>query len=211
MSQYDTVQDVNNGVRLPLDRLILSIAARFGDRSKEVERFLKFAVVGFIGAVVDFGTVIVLQATILPPTDQNGVSLPTNVVIATSLAFLAAVISNFTWNRFWTYPDSRTRSVRRQLAQFTVVSFIGWFGRTLWIRTAYQSLGMAFMPVLLPLIHILRPTYMPSVSANDKLGTIIAQLIGVVVVMFWNYFVNRYWTYNDVKQSLRRKSASRGV
>lgn len=208
MTQYDTAQEVNNGVRLPIDRLILAIAARFGDRSKEVERFLKFAVVGFIGAVVDFGTVIVLQATVLPPTDKNGVAQPTNVVIATSIAFLAAVISNFMWNRFWTYPDSRTRSVRRQLTQFTVVSFIGWFGRTIWIRTSYHALGTAFIPVLLPLIHIFRPAYMPSASADDKLGTIIAQLIGVVVVMFWNYFVNRYWTYNDVKQSLRRRNSA---
>lgn len=104
MSQYNTAQSSNRMLRNPLDVPITAIAARFGDKSKEVERFLKFAVVGFIGAAVDFGTVIVLQATLFPPADKDGVAIPSNVVVATSIAFLAAVISNFLWNRFWTYP-----------------------------------------------------------------------------------------------------------
>ena len=207
MSQYNTVQDNQRLFRNPLDGLIAAIAARFGDKSKEVERFLKFAVVGFIGAAVDFGTVILLQATLLPPADKTGTPLPGNVVIATSIAFLAAVMSNFLWNRFWTYPDSRSRSVRRQLVLFMFVSFVGWFGRTIWIRASYHAIGAFMMPVVLPLIHVFRPIYIPSVTADDKLGTLVAQLVGVVVVMFWNFFVNRYWTYNDVKQSFRNKKS----
>jgi len=205
MSQYDSFQDTNRILRNPLDGPILAIAARFGDRSKEVERFLKFVVVGSIGALVDFSTVIILQATLFPPADKIGTPLPGNVVIATSIAFLAAVISNFLWNRFWTYPDSRSRSVRRQLALFTFVSFVGWLGRTIWIRLSYHTIGVMTMPILLPLVHVFRSTYVPSVTADDKLGTIVAQLIGIIVVMFWNFFVNRYWTYNDVKHSLRGK------
>jgi putative flippase GtrA len=207
MSQYNTAQSTNRVLRIPIDGLIQAVAARFGDRSKEVERFLKFAVVGFIGALVDFGTVIVLQATVLPPADKTGEKLLGNVILATSIAFFAAVVSNFLWNRFWTYPDSRSRSIRRQLVLFTVVSFIGWLGRTIWISVSYHAIGTALMPILLPLIHIFRPVYIPSVTADDKLGTILAQLIGVIVVMFWNFFVNRYWTYNDVKQSLRGKNS----
>jgi len=200
MSQYNSSSRV---LRNPLDIPIQAVAGRFGEKSKEVERFLKFAVVGFIGAMVDFGTVIVLQASWLPPADRTGVPLPGNVILATSIAFFAAVISNFLWNRFWTYPDSRSRSMRRQLFLFTFISFVGWFGRTIWIRASYHALGASLMPVLLPVIHVFRPVYIPSVTADDKLGTMSAQLIGVVVVMFWNFFVNRYWTYNDVKKSLR--------
>lgn len=186
-------------LRNPLDAPILAVASRFGDKSKEVERFLKFAVVGFIGAAVDFGVVILLQATLLPPTDKAGEAIIANVAIATSIAFISALISNFLWNRYWTYPDSRSRSLRRQLAQFTVISFIGWFARTIWISTAFHFLGSLFMPILLPIIHIARPLYIPSLQAEGKLGTLIAQLIGVIVVMFWNFFANRLWTYNDVK------------
>lgn len=179
-------------IRNPLDALILRVAGRFGEKSREVERFLKFAFVGVIGAVVDFGTLFILQASVLPPSST------VSVILATTLAFVAAIISNFTWNRFWTYPDSRTRSVRRQLAQFTFISVIGWLGRTVWITVSYLWLGALLMPVLLPEIRLLRPDYVPSPTAEAKLGTIAAQVIGVVIVMFWNFFANRYWTYNDV-------------
>jgi putative flippase GtrA len=181
-----------SAARTPVDALILNIAGRFGEKAKEVERFLKFAVVGIIGAVVDFGTLFILQATLLPPVSTA------NVVAATTLAFIAAIVSNFIWNRFWTYPDSRSRSVRRQLAQFTFISVVGWLGRTLWITLSYIWLGALLMPILLPEIRLLRPGYMPSATAEAKLGSIAAQLIGVVIVMFWNFFANRRWTYNDV-------------
>ena len=54
------------------------------------------------------------------------------------------------------------------------------------------------MPIILPVIHNFRPEYIPSEIAVAKLGTFFAMIIGVIVVMFWNFFVNRYWTYNDV-------------
>jgi putative flippase GtrA len=179
-------------IRNPLDILIVAVAGRFGSKSKEVERFLKFAVVGSIGALVDFGTLFVLQATILPPINTASVAL------ATTIAFCAAILSNFTWNRIWTYPDSRTRSARRQLAIFAFISAIGWLGRTAWISLAYGPLGTLLMPLAIPVIHLLRPAYVPSDTGAAKLGTFAAMFIGVIVVMFWNFFANRIWTYNDV-------------
>ncbi len=179
--------------RNPLDVMILAVANRFGEKSKEVERFLKFAVVGGFGAVVDFTTLIVLQATVLPPEDGSKVAL------ATTLAFLAAVINNFTWNRFWTYPDSRSNSMRKQLVQFTVISAIGWLGRTIWISLSYVPLGDWLMPAALPVARLMRPGYIPSDTGEAKLGTIVAMLIGIAVVMVWNFLANRYWTYKDVK------------
>ncbi|MDX2160640.1 MAG: GtrA family protein [bacterium] len=183
-------------VRNPLDTIILAIASRFGSKSKEVERFLKFAFVGAVGAVIDFTTLFVLQWTILPPVEPNKAL---RVALASTIAFLAAVISNFIWNRIWTYPDSRSRSIRRQLAQFTLINLIGWVGRTLWVSSAYAWLGALLMPILLPEIQLFRPGYVPSASAEAKLGTLAAWLIGVVFVMIWNFTANRLWTYSDVK------------
>lgn len=194
MTRINAVEGANtSALRNPLDILIVAVANRFGDKSKEVERFLRFAIVGVVGAIVDFGTLIVLQATILPPVNNI------NVIIATTCAFLAAIISNFIWNRVWTYPDSRSRSMRRQMALFAFISVIGWLGRTLWIGWAYLHLGALLMPALLPEIQWFRPGYVPSLTAEAKLGTIVAQLFGVVVVMFWNFLANRRWTYNDVR------------
>lgn len=198
MSQLNVMQ-TGRQIRDTLDIPIILISSRFGERAKEVERFLKFAIVGVIGAAVDFGTVTFLQATIFPPTNKTGQAILTNVFIATSIAFLAAVVSNFIWNRVWTYPDSRTRSARRQLVLFTFISFVGWAGRTLWITTSYRAVGEFLMPIVLPLIRVVRPGYIPSYAAEGKLGTLAAMLVGVAIVMFWNFFANRRWTYNDVE------------
>ncbi|NWF68803.1 MAG: GtrA family protein [Chloroflexi bacterium] len=193
MNQTNTLKAADKStMRNPLDIPIVFIANRFGPRSKEVERFIKFAIVGAIGAIIDFGLVFILQATILPPANDL------SVVLAVSAGFIAAVLSNFTWNRLWTYPDSRSRSIRRQLAQFAIINFIGWAIRTLWVKFVYLPLGAFFMPILLPEIRIFRPGYIPTEHGEAKLGTMIALLIGVVVVMVWNFFANRYWTYSDV-------------
>jgi putative flippase GtrA len=183
-------------IRTTVERPIHAIASRCGEQEREVERFLKFAVVGALGAIIDSGTLFILQATILPPTLQNP---DWNVALAQTIAFLAAILSNFTWNRLWTYPDSRSRSMRRQMAQFTFISLIGWTARTIWITLAHGPLGAILMPIALPAIHLFRPGYVPSALGEAKLGTMAAWLVGVVIVMIWNFFANRYWTYNDVE------------
>ena len=146
---------------------------------KERTRFFRFAVVGIIGAVVDFGTFNLLTYF-----------ADFSAVWASVISFIAAIISNFTWNRYWTYPDSRSKPIGRQLIQFSVVSIIG-----LVIRT--------------PLIALLEPlfnrifsefAFLPiSFLTAELLANNLALAIAVIVVMFWNFFINRYWTYSDVE------------
>ncbi|MCJ7533953.1 MAG: GtrA family protein, partial [Anaerolineales bacterium] len=81
---------------------------------RERTRFFRFAAVGIFGAVVDFGTFNLL-------TNFVGLS----AVWASVFSFIAAIISNFTWNRYWTYPDSRSKPLGRQLFQFSFVSILG--------------------------------------------------------------------------------------
>jgi putative flippase GtrA len=33
----------------------------------------------------------------------------------------------------------------------------------------------------------------------NQIGTLTAQLMAIGFVMIWNFFANRYWTYNDVE------------
>lgn len=147
--------------------------------SRERTRFLRFAVVGIIGAVVDFGTFNLL-------TNFAGLG----AVWASVFSFIAAIISNFTWNRFWTYPDSRSKPIGNQLFQFSVVSILG-----LLIRTPIIAL-------LEPLFNRLfsRLAFLPiSFLSAEFLANNLALAVGVIVVMFWNFFINRYWTYSDVE------------
>lgn len=206
MSRFNAIDSTPRTVtvRNPLDPIIRAIASRFGDKSKEVERFLRFSVVGVTGAVIDFGVLIALQATLLHPVDIDGTTqlytfgIP-NAGLASAISFTCAVLSNFFWTRNWVYPESRDQSFKRQLAQFAILSAIGGVARTIWISVMFLMLGNFFMPIALPLIQIFRPHYIPSAQAPAKLGTIIAQTIGMAFVMLWNFFANRYWTYRHVK------------
>ena len=145
---------------------------------RERTRFLRFAVVGIIGAVVDFSLMNLLV---------NVFSTP--LVFAGTVSFIAAILSNFIWNRYWTYPDSRSKPLSRQIVEFAIVNVIG-----LVIR-------IPILAFFAPLIHnmiLLLPFNIPYFDASF-ISDNITLAIAVVIVMFWNFFVNRYWTYGDVE------------
>lgn len=171
---------------MSITRLIEMIASRFGHQAKEVERFLKFAVVGVMGAIIDFGTLNILQSTILPPSGPHERLF---VRLATGTSFTLAVTSNFIWNRYWTYPDSRSRPIFLQLIQFFVVNIIAVVFRLVFVGATYSLFGN--------FIYDLSRAGWDAESTN-QIGTNVAQAIASGVAMFWNFFVNRYWTYSDV-------------
>jgi putative flippase GtrA len=147
--------------------------------SRERERFMRFALVGVIGAVVDFGTFNLL-------TSVFGMT----AVIGSVFSFIAAIVSNFTWNRFWTYPDSRSKKISEQLMQFTIVSVVGLMIRTPIIAVLEGPLRRFFAGFSLLQARFITP---------DLLGNNLALAFAVAVVMFWNFFINRYWTYSDIQ------------
>jgi putative flippase GtrA len=145
---------------------------------KERTRFLRFLVVGIIGAIVDFGVMNLLSGLFSFP-----------LVLAGTLSFIAAILSNFTWNRYWTYPDSRTKPITRQLFEFSIVSVAG-------------------LAIRIPILALLEPTIyklldsLPFTFRYFSVGFLSDNLtlaIAVIIVLFWNFFINRYWTYGDVK------------
>ena len=71
------------------------------DRRERI-RFLKFSFVGITGAIVDFGVMNLLRLAL---------DLP--LVWAQAISFVCAVINNFLWNRYWTYPESRNKVVTK--------------------------------------------------------------------------------------------------
>jgi putative flippase GtrA len=161
-------------------------AGRFGIKPKEAERFLKFAMVGLIGAVVDFGVFNLLRWLFLQfVTSEEMVTWA--VTGAQTISFLAAIGSNFLWNRYWTYPDSRSKSFRRQFAQFALVNFLGIFIRAPFVWATHDWLG-----------DVIYNASSFDLDLARTLGDNISVALAVGIVMFWNFFVNRYWTYNDV-------------
>jgi putative flippase GtrA len=140
-------------------------------------RFYKFAGVGAIGAAIDFGFFnIFIKAFGIP------------AIISSALSFILAVISNFIFNRYWTYPDSRSKPLARQAIQFLMISLVG-----MGIRL------ILFALLEVPLINM-ASTYLQNVPLSAKdIGHNVTLAFAIGVVMMWNYIANRYWTYNDIE------------
>ena len=144
---------------------------------KEHVRFVKFAIVGAFGSLVDIGVMNVLTRI-----------FNFSLVPAGTISFICEVVNNFLWNRYWTYPDSRSRHVAHQLGMFFIVNAIG-----IAIR----------IPILHyvepPLAHLFESMAHLSIDAADALAKNATLIFAIGVVMLWNFFINRYWTYNDVE------------
>ena len=151
---------------------------------KEFNRFLKFCVVGVIGAVIDFGLLNIMMLTLAAQNVNLGewrmlglFPLNGNLTLSNTVSFTTAVISNFTWNRLWTYPESRSKPLVGQLGQFFIVNIAG------------LAINLAVLNMLNPL----------ATQLLGPLGYNAAKAVATGVVLFWNFFVNRFWTYSDVK------------
>ena len=143
----------------------------------ERTRFMIFCFVGVFGAIVDFGVMnLILHFT-------------GKAKLASTISFIAAVISNFIWNRYWTYPDSRKKPVLQQLAQFFLINSIGLGIRFILFLTIDRPI-INLAEKLIPQDFFIKPSVV---------GHNITMVIAIFIVLLWNFFANRLWTYNDVK------------
>lgn len=158
--------------------MVEKIRDLYTKHQNEITRFLKFSVVGTIGAIVDFGILNLLRGVFGWP-----------LALANTISFSCAVISNFLWNRFWTYPDSRSKPIGSQLLTFFIVNLAGWAintGMLLLLTNPMAGLAASVLDVTNPVVA-------------DRYGYNSAKVIATGIVLFWNFFINRIWTYNDAK------------
>ncbi len=80
----------------------------------EVQRFIKFAVTGGVGLVIDYIVLNILAHVFDVPSP-----------IAIAVAFVCAALNNFIWNRLWVYPESRSQPKRKLLPVFMAVNAMG--------------------------------------------------------------------------------------
>jgi putative flippase GtrA len=151
---------------------------------KRIERFVKFAIVGTIGAVVDFTVFNIMKLVFEVVGLGEGWNVSASarqiqLAAANVISFSAAGLSNFTWNRLWTFPESRERPLGTQLMQFTIVNITGLFINTLILVGLDQ--------------YVLQQIVPPRLSYN------IAKAFAICVVLFWNFGMNLIWTYRGIE------------
>jgi len=135
----------------------------------EVKRFVKFAIVGVSGLVVDYAMLNLLV---------YGFGARSAVAIA--VAFVLAATNNFVWNILWVYPESRA-SFWRHFPTFLIVN----------------AVGLGINELILFLFE--RP--IEALFNNHVIGLNLTKAIAAVIVMIWNFVVNRFVTFRHVKWS----------
>ena len=151
--------------------------------SKELTRFLKFAVVGTLGTVIDFG---ILNLLVL--------NFGFSKVLANTCSFTVAVISNFIWNRLWTFPEARDRPIAPQLVQFVLVNI----GGLLLNQAIFLSLDAWVLGEAGVLAALMATLALNVGLAHYKLAYNLSNAVATIIVLFWNFGANRLWTFREI-------------
>lgn len=159
----------------------------------EIVRFLKFCVVGTVGTLIDFGFFNLFH---------NIIGL--HQVLANTLSISLAIVNNYLLSRFWVYPETKSRQGGRKFVQFVVVSLIAWALNTgiLWStdRWVFGEMGL--------LASLVAPLASKVGTPHEVLSSNMAKVIATGIVLFWNFFANRLWTFRDVDRVARMPQPS---
>jgi putative flippase GtrA len=144
----------------------LALIENIKNPPKEIRRFIKFALVGALGAVIDFALLNLFRGVFGWP-----------LLWANTFSVSVAIVSNFVWNRLWTFPESRTRKKRKQLPQFILVNLVGLVLNNIIV----VGLDAVFQPIF-----------------DEPLSYNLAKAFAIGIVLFWNFGANRIWTYRGL-------------
>ncbi|HVF11379.1 MAG TPA: GtrA family protein [Abditibacteriaceae bacterium] len=135
-------------------------------RHAGVRQFVKFCIVGASSFTIDFTISYILTFHFMLWW-----------VLAKTISFFLAVTNGFYWNRRWTF-SGKGRSDKQQYMQFVAVNIVGW------------SLNIGIMKTVFFLATGTWRGQHPS-----KPLWLAATLTAMSIVVFWNFFANKHWTF----------------
>jgi len=156
-------------------------------------QFVRFAVVGGTGVVVNLAVVVLLKRMGPHPEDAIVALSPTAFHVRwyhaySTVAFLVANLWNFQLNRMWTFRSSKHAAWWKEYWPFLAVGLLG------------QALGLVLLTLLM---HHGSPIALPTDPLNDTSGLRTrlywAQLIVIVVVTPLSFVLNKVWTFAAVR------------
>ncbi|NDI76618.1 MULTISPECIES: GtrA family protein [Psychrilyobacter] len=139
---------------------------------------MKFGLVGASGVIVNL---LIYTALI---------TLDVNYLIAATVAFLFAVSSNFYLNFIWTFRGKgKGKSVKKKYLHFFIISLLNFVINLFILKIAVEFLSGN------ELTYDIIKKY--AGSNTDKIIKIIAQITGIGVATFFNFFGNYFITFRE--------------
>ncbi len=141
---------------------------RLAAKQKTLRQFVKFAIVGAINSLVDWGVFYPLK--IVLPGVFSSLSLQTIKQIAKGISFIVSALSSYIMNRKWTFRSTRS-DVGREALRFLTVATGGFLinNATFYLITAI-------------------------VGWRDIFGLIVA----TAAATSWNFILNKKWTFRGL-------------
>ncbi|MFN8373863.1 MAG: GtrA family protein [Anaerolineae bacterium] len=106
---------------------------------------------------------------------KEALGLP--LLLANTLSYAAGISNNFLLNRTWTYGDVQRKTWWTQFGQFFLVSTIGLLLNNTMVALLSEPVG--------------------ALIGQPQIGYLAAKVVATLLVLFWNFFANRYWTFNN--------------
>jgi len=169
--------------------------------AQNIKQFIRFGVVGTIGAIVDFGSYGVMTRILSWETVYcfglfGGSSYATTlrglaqcstphypVVAANMVSVFLAIVSNFTLNKFWTFRDKNTENIAAQGMGYLVMSIIAWI------------LNQVLTGFFASRFTILHEMFGSSVD-------VAAKVLAVLIVLFFNYSGSKFIIFRKRRSTL---------
>ncbi len=144
----------------------LSAGARLIGRPG-VQQFIKFCLVGASSTVVDMSVLFLLTH-----------AFAIGWVLAKIVSFTLGVTNGFFWNSRWTFNHINMSDARVRYAKFAAVNIV----------------GLALSLVIMKAIFV---THYHTWQHPAPKGWVLmfAQLTAIPLVVFWNFFANKHWTF----------------
>lgn len=152
-----------------------------------IRQFVKFCIVGASSTVISFGIFNILYQKFNFP-----------LVSAVTIAFLLSVMNGFLWNRRWTFKEARHMPAHEQTMKFLAVNMVGWFLNTtivVLIVAHFTSGGHGVFGDQEQFLKVVWAVVAGKHSGYNKWLVNGALAAATCVVVFWNFFANRLWTF----------------
>ncbi|MFA4930451.1 MAG: GtrA family protein [Patescibacteria group bacterium] len=98
-------------------------------------------------------------------------------IYATCISVFIAIVNNFIWNKYWTFEKGQSGKTTKESYRFFLVSIVNYF----------LNIGITYAVV----------TYTHAEVLFHSSEDYFAKAIAIGIVLFSNYFGNKYWTFKS--------------
>ena len=160
-----------------IDKVVGLFPIKYQNTAKQ---FVKFGVTGVIGAIVDFGTYNFLTRGIGFVAAYT--VLGQHIMVANNISVFFAIISNFLFNKYWTFRDT-SKQVGKQ--------WVGYFGLNFvtWILNQFLVSYFAFQ------VLSIEATFG---SQKDN----VAKVLAIGIILFLNFAGSKFLVFNKQPKKL---------